>query len=101
MDEKLHTSVLERLGQVMDPETGVDVVRMRLIEDLRVDDEGIVHYKVHPSSPLCPIAIPLTLSIREAVGTVEGVTGQDVEVTGYVRADELNAMLRELNEAET
>ena len=94
-------AILTRLSTVIDPETGADVVRMRLIEDLVVDEGGVVRYKFHPSSPLCPLAVPLALSIREAVGQVEGVTGQEIEVVGYVRAAELNAMLRELADRTT
>ncbi len=96
MGEELRAQVLERLRTVIDPETGVDVVRMRLIEDLEVDERGVARYKFRPSSPLCPLAVPLALSIREAVGQVEGVTGQETEVVGYVRAAELNAMLEDL-----
>ncbi len=94
--DALRKAILIRLSTVIDPETGADVVRMRLIEDLEVDEEGVVRYKFRPSSPLCPLAVPLALSIRKAVGQVEGVTGQEIEVVGYVRAAELNAMLREL-----
>ena len=36
---ELKHHVTERLGQVIDPETGVDVMRMRLIEDLEVDSQ--------------------------------------------------------------
>jgi hypothetical protein len=36
---ELEQAIIERLRQVIDPETGVDVMRMRLIEDLRVDGE--------------------------------------------------------------
>ena len=96
--DALRKAILTHLSTVIDPETGADVVRMRLIEDLEVDEEGIVRYKFRPSSPLCPLAVPLSLSIREAVGQVEGVTGQEIEVVGYVGAAELNAMLRELAE---
>ena len=94
----LREAILQRLSSVIDPETGVDVVRMRLIEDLEVDEEGVVRYKFRPSSPLCPIAVPLALAIRQAVAEVEGVTGQEIEVVGYLRAAELNALLRELAE---
>ena len=94
--DALRKAILTRLSAVIDPETGVDVVRMRLIEDLAVDEEGVVRYKFRPSSPLCPLAVPLTLSIRKVVGQVEGVTQQEIEVTGYIKAEELNAMLREL-----
>ena len=94
----LREAILTRLSTVIDPETGADVVRMRLIEDLAVDERGIVRYKFHPSSPLCPLAVPLALSIREAVAEVEGVTGQEIEVVGYIKAEEVNAMLQELAE---
>ena len=97
----IREAVLDHLSTVIDPETGVDVVRMRLIEDLAVDEGGLVSYRFHPSSPLCPLAIPLALSIREAIAEVEGVTQQQIEVVGYLKAEELNAMLDELNAAET
>ena len=93
--DALREAILTRLSTVIDSETGADVVRMRLIEDLVVDEGGVVRYKFRPSSPLCPLAIPLTLSIRKAVAEVEGVTRQQIEVVGYIRAEELNAMLRE------
>jgi metal-sulfur cluster biosynthetic enzyme len=96
--EALRETLLTRLSAVIDPETGVDVVRMRLIEDLRVDEQGVVHYRFRPSSPLCPLAVPLALSICEAVAGVDGVSHQQIEVVGYIHADELNAMLREVTE---
>jgi metal-sulfur cluster biosynthetic enzyme len=93
---KLEQAITERLRDVIDPETGVDVMRMRLIEELRVDGEtGRVSYRFRPSSPLCPLAVHLALEIRDAVAKVPGVTGQEIEVVGYVGADELNALLKE------
>jgi metal-sulfur cluster biosynthetic enzyme len=93
---ELEQAIVERLRGVIDPETGVDVVRMRLIEGLQVDGEtGQVRYQFRPSSPLCPLAVHLALGIREAVAGVAGVTGQEIEVVGYVGADELNALLSE------
>jgi metal-sulfur cluster biosynthetic enzyme len=91
----IEQAVIHQLQKVIDPETGVDVVRMRLIEDLTVDETGMVHYRFRPSSPLCPLAVTLALQIKEAVAQVEGVTGQEVEVVGYVGARALNALLEE------
>jgi metal-sulfur cluster biosynthetic enzyme len=93
--DALREAILSRLSGVIDPETEVDVVRMRLIEDLTVDEAGVVRYRFRPSSPLCPLAVPLALSIREAVAGVDGVTGQAMEVVGYVKADDLNAILEQ------
>jgi metal-sulfur cluster biosynthetic enzyme len=94
--DALREAVVARLATVIDPETGADVIRMRLIEDLAVDEQGTVRYRFRPSSPLCPLAVPLALSICEVVAGVDGVSRQEIEVVGYVRARELNAMLREV-----
>jgi metal-sulfur cluster biosynthetic enzyme len=97
-NEELRTAIIERLSMVIDPETGVDVVRMRLIEDLVVNIDGHASYKFRPSSPLCPIAVPLSLMIQEAIASVPGVTGQDMEIVGYIQSEELTALLREMLE---
>ena len=96
MNEELKAAVLFRLSLIIDPETGVDIVHMRLIEELSVSKEGRVTYKFRPSSPLCPIALPLSLEIQQAVSQVAGVTGQDFEIVGYLQSEELNQMLKEL-----
>lgn len=93
--EKLRRAILERLSSVIDPETGVDVVHMRLIEDLTVDENGCVTYKFRPSSPLCPIAIPLSLAIQQAVAEVEGVTDQNLEIVGFAFGEELMKWLKQ------
>jgi metal-sulfur cluster biosynthetic enzyme len=95
--EQLRTAILARLARVIDPETGVDVVRMRLIEGLTVDKDGRVNYTFRPSSPLCPIAVPLAVEIRRAVREVPGAKSQAIRVEGYVHSDELNALLREID----
>lgn len=97
MNEKsLITAILERLSKVIDPETGVDVVRMRLIEDLQADQEGHVSYKFRPSSELCPLALPLSLEIQNAVKQVHGVVSQEMEIVGTIHAEALTDLLKEL-----
>jgi metal-sulfur cluster biosynthetic enzyme len=93
--EQLQSAILQKLATVIDPETGVDVVRMRLIEDLSVDENGHVSYTFRPSSAFCPIAVPLADAIQRAVAGVKGVVSQDVKVIGFVLSDELSAWLRQ------
>ena len=90
----LREQILMRLVEVIDPETGVDVLRMRLVEDLTVDEAtGSVSYRFRPSSPLCPIAHSLAVDIKHAVAEVTGVTEQNIAVEGYVRARELTDII--------
>jgi len=93
--KELSQAILEKLSTIIDPETGVDVIRMRLIEDLTVDKNGQVSYIFRPSSPLCPIAVPLANTIQLAVANIPGVTSQEVKVTGFILSDELMELLKQ------
>lgn len=93
--EALRQAVVERLTRVVDPETGVDIIRMRLIENLHVDEDGHVAYIFRPSSPLCPIAVPLANEIQQAVAEVPGVNSQDLKIEGYALSEDLVALLKQ------
>jgi metal-sulfur cluster biosynthetic enzyme len=91
--QAIEQAIIEQLQRVIDSETGADVWRMRMVENLGVDENGHVSYRFCPSSPLCPIAIPLAQMIKYAVSQVPGVTDQTVEVVGYVQAALLTQLL--------
>jgi metal-sulfur cluster biosynthetic enzyme len=94
----LEKSVIEKLSTVIDPETGVDVIRMKLVMDLAIDENGKASYIFRPSSPLCPLAVPLAMMIIKAINEVEGITGQSITVVDYVDAEKLNEILRAILE---
>ena len=92
---QIQQAIIERLKSVIDPETGADVLRMRLVEDLSVNADGGVSYTFRPSSPLCPIAVFLVQQIKQAVAEVPGVTIQTITVTGYVASEELTKLINQ------
>ncbi|MEE8120856.1 MAG: iron-sulfur cluster assembly protein [Anaerolineales bacterium] len=96
--DELVEKIRERLSTVIDPETGADVLRMRLVEDLVADDKGHVCYTFRPSSPLCPIAVSLVKQIKLAVAEVPDVSMQNITVTGYVASEELTQLINKENE---
>jgi metal-sulfur cluster biosynthetic enzyme len=95
---ELQKAVAEKLMTVIDPETGADVIRMRLVQNICVDTAGKITYTFRPSSPLCPIAVPLALGIIQAVRDVPGISGQSITVVDYVQADLLNETLKSILE---
>ena len=95
--EKLNSMIMARLRLVIDPETGADVIRMRLVENLTVNVEGEVSYSFQPSSPLCPLAVFLVQQIKQAVSEVSGVTSQQITVKGYIASDELTNLINKEN----
>lgn len=96
LEPTIREKILTKLVEVIDPETGVDVLRMRLVEDLTVDEAtGAVSYRFRPSSPLCPLAVSLATDIKHAIAEVPGVTSQQIEVADYVRAGELTELINQ------
>ena len=96
LEPTLREKILTKLVEVIDPETGVDVLHMRLIEELLVDEErGQVSYRFRPSSPLCPLAVSLARDIKQAVGSVSGVQAQQIEVVNYIHAEELTELINQ------
>jgi len=93
---ELEKVVIQKLSQVIDPETGSDVIKMRLVQDIEIDSTGIMTYVFRPSSPLCPIAVPLILGIIDAIKEVPGITMQDITVKDYIQAEQLNEILKTL-----
>ena len=86
------------LRQVIDPETSMDVMRMQLVKNLNVSDEGTVSLTFMPSSPYCPLGFQLAISIHEAVKKVDGVTSVKIDVENFVHADQLKNILDELGD---
>ncbi len=94
-ESALEKAIVERLKSVIDPETNMDVMRMRLVQNLCFDDLGRVRYTFRPSSFICPIAVSLAMSIKKAVAEVPGVTSQEIGIEGYVMAEELEKLINE------
>lgn len=91
--QELKERVTKKLQTVIDPETNVDVMRMRLVLDLEIDEDGKATYTFRPSSPLCPIAVPLALNIMKAISEVEGISKQTITVENYAGAEKLSEIL--------
>jgi len=70
--------VNDALGNVIDPELGLDFVELGLIYEVEVDG-GDVNVTFTLTSPGCPIGPQVTEQIKEFVGELDGV--EDVHPT--------------------
>lgn len=84
------------LAHVIDPETGMDVIRMKLVRDLKANENGKVELTFRPSSVLCPLGFRLGINIKEAIQSVPGVESVQVNVDGFIHADQLRTILAEM-----
>jgi len=94
---ELQEEIERSLAQVIDPETGMDVMRMKLVRNLKVSKDGKVDLTFRPSSVFCPLGFQLGINIKEAVQSVPGVTSVRVQVDGFIRADQLRTILSQMD----
>ena len=92
---ELREKIIQRLKEVIDPETLVDVVSMGLIKNLNVKEDGNVSLEFQPSSSVCPLALPLALDIQKALKSLSEIKELSVTIRGHQMADELNRYLKE------
>lgn len=94
MEMELEQLIKDKLSEVTDPETGLDVGRMDLVHNLQIEG-GHVTLVFRPGSPVCPMAFKLAADIRDAVRSVSGVSRVTVKVENFHRAAELESLLEE------
>lgn len=92
--ENIESEVRQALAEVIDPETGLSIMRMDLIHNIEATPEGFVSLVFRPSSPVCPMAYALADSIKKTVEAVRGVTSIEIRVENFEKAAHLESLLR-------
>ena len=95
---KIREEIQEGLRAIIDPGTGLDVVRMGLMKNTVVEKGGTGHKATlifRPSSPVCPMAFKLAWDIKQCAQAAHDIETVEIKVEGYNRAAELEAILRE------
>ncbi len=72
-------AVVEAIATVFDPEIPVNIYELGLIYAVDLHEDGKVKVEMTLTAPACPSAQELPIQVQEAVMTVAGVTGCEVE----------------------
>ena len=83
--------VQRALSKVIDPEIGVSIVEMNLIDKLDIQN-GNVDIQYHATTPYCPpiFALKISQDLKTNVEQVKGVKSAKVVVSGHYLADAVN-----------
>lgn len=88
------TQVKRALAEIIDPETGLSIMRMDLIRNIEMTPDGSVSLVFRPSSPVCPMAYALADAIKKKVEGVGGVASVEIRVENFWRAAHLENLLQ-------
>jgi len=83
--------VQKQISRVVDPEIGMPIVEMNLIDKLDVK-EGEVDVEYHATTQYCPpvFALKISQDLKDGIAQVKGVKSVKVLVTGHYFADAIN-----------
>ncbi len=83
--------VQKQISRVVDPEVGVPIVEMNLIDKLDIK-EGLVDVQYHATTQYCPpvFALKISQDIKTGLMGVKGVKDVHVVVTGHYFAEAIN-----------
>lgn len=83
--------VQRQLSKVIDPEIGMPIVEMNLIDKLDIQS-GNVDIAYHATTPYCPpvFALKISQDLKSSVEQVKGVKSVKVTVSGHYLADAVN-----------
>ena len=90
--EQIEEKEIQRqLSKVVDPEIGIPIMEMNLIDKLEIKD-GNVDISYHATTPYCPpiFALKISQDIKSNVMQVKGVKDVKVVVSGHYLADAVN-----------
>jgi ATP-binding protein involved in chromosome partitioning len=79
------SQVLEALKVVRDPDLNRDIVSLKFVKNLRIDD-GKVAFTIELTTPACPVKDQMRDQARAAVSALPGVSSVDIEMTAQVRS---------------
>lgn len=78
---RLTDDIISALKTVYDPEIPADIYELGLIYRIDIEDDRTVKIDMTLTAPGCPVAGEMPGWVQNAVGTVEGVSGVEVEMT--------------------
>ena len=89
-----------QVSKIVDPEIGMPIVEMNLIDKLDVKD-GLVDVEYHATTQFCPpvFALKISQDLRDMLMQVKGVEDVRVIVTGHYFADAINRQVNKSGSA--
>ncbi|MDY6933478.1 MAG: iron-sulfur cluster assembly protein [Spirochaetota bacterium] len=92
---ELRKKIVEKLKQIKDQGTTVDVISMGLIKNLIVTEDAKVSFEIQPSSSICPLVFSLAHDIKNSLLKLNEIKELNITIIGHQMADDINKYLTE------
>lgn len=85
-------TVIKELEKVIDPEIGISITEMKLIDDVKIDKDKVL-IEFHLTSPFCPLALNIASDIKERISKLNGVKSVRVKLSNHEMSEKIGEML--------
>ncbi|MEM3403179.1 MAG: iron-sulfur cluster assembly protein [Nitrososphaeria archaeon] len=94
MEKALKNKIEKALEKVYDPEIGVPITEMKLVDKIDIQNGDII-VDYHLSMPYCPpmFAIKIGQDIKKVVSSIEGVKSIKVNLRNHYLADQITELI--------
>ena len=84
--------VTKELEKVVDPEIGLPITEMHLVDEIDIKADGVLFIRYHLTAPFCPpiFAEDIGMNIRQLTSKLDGVKKVTVILHGHALANEIN-----------
>src|SRR6476620_11360137 len=93
---QLRKSIFDELTKIVDPEIGVSIMGLELIDKVDIDS-GKVKVDLHLTSPFCPAVFGFKIAqdVRDNIYKLTGINDVKVSVANHFMADAINKQVNE------
>lgn len=88
--------IFEELTKIVDPEIGVSIMELELIDKVDID-QGKVNVDLHLTSPFCPAVFGFKIAqdVKDNIHKVDGIEEVKVNVSNHFMAEAINKQVNE------
>ncbi len=82
---------MKELAKVIDPEIGIPITEMKLIDNIEINDNEVT-IEYHLTMPFCPpvFALAIGQDIKRRVSAIDDVTKVTTVLSGHQMAEDIN-----------
>ena len=82
---------MNELAKVIDPEIGMPITEMKLIDNIEINDNEVT-IEYHLTMPFCPpvFALAIGQDIKRRVSAIDDVTKVTTVLSGHQMAEDIN-----------
>lgn len=94
--QQIRRSIFDELSKIVDPEIGVSIVELELIDKVDIENSK-VDIDLHLTSPFCPAVFGFKIAqdVRDNIYKIPGINGVKVNVSNHFMAEAINKQVNE------